>query len=50
LSGVFAVFWRLIFRERPFASASAVESISQLGGEKNDKGLLRRTTDEADCD
>ena len=50
LGGIFAVFWCLILRERPFAGAGAIESISQFGGEKNDKGLLRRTTDEADCD
>jgi hypothetical protein len=50
LGGVFAVFWCLILRERPFASAGAVESISQLGGKKNNKGLLRRATDEADYD
>lgn len=50
LGGIFAIFWRLILRERPFAGAGAVESISQLSGEKNDKGLLRRATSEADCD
>lgn len=50
LSGVFAVFWRLILRERPFASAGAIKGIGQLGGEKNNKGLLRRATDEADYD
>lgn len=50
LGGIFAVFWCLILRERPFASASAVESISQLSGEKNNKGLFWRATSEADCD
>ena len=50
LGGVFAVFWSLILRERPFAGAGAIKSISQLGGKKNNKGLLRRTTDEADYD
>ena len=50
LGGIFAVFWRLILRERPFAGAGAIKGIGQLGGKKNNKGLLRRTTDEADCD
>ena len=46
LSGIFAVFGGFVLRERPFAGAGTVESVSKLSGKKNDEGILSRRADE----